>query len=184
MWLKVMKLQWVWWSNSRQRWWNVNEDDRPFWTLMMVMMMTIKKDDKDDNEDDNEWWWEWSMPTAPGWSQLGRLLSSLHLKFITPNLPSFTNTRSAKMMMMIMVMMMMQIIMMMMMKTVLPSKDSAALHCEWTQEAERPLRPLANARGIKKMMRMMMIIITLLCDLESFFQAFFWWQSVGCDNGL
>ena len=54
---------------------------------------------------------------------------------------------------------MMPIIMMMMMKTVLPSKDSAALHCEWTQEAERPLRPLANARGIKIMMRMIMIVI-------------------------
>ena len=65
------------------------------------------------------------------------------------------------MMMMMMVIMMMPIIMMMMMKTVLPSKDSAALHCEWTQEAERPLRPLANARGIKIMMRMIMIMIKI-----------------------
>ena len=63
--------------------------------------------------------------------------------------------------MMMMVMIMLPIIMTMMMKIVLPSKDSAALHCEWTQEAERPLRPLANARGIKIMMRMMMIIIVM-----------------------
>ena len=63
--------------------------------------------------------------------------------------------------MMMMVMIMLPIIMTMMMKIVLPSKDSAALHCEWTQEAERPLRPLANARGIKIMMRMIMIMIKI-----------------------
>ena len=62
---------------------------------------------------------------------------------------------------MMMMVMMLPIIMTMMMKIVLPSKDSAALHCEWTQEAERPLRPLANARGIKIMMRMMMMIIIM-----------------------
>ena len=62
---------------------------------------------------------------------------------------------------MMMMVMMLPIIMTMMMKTVLPSKDSAALHCEWTQEAERPLRPLANARGIKIMMRMIMIMIKI-----------------------
>ena len=63
---------------------------------------------------------------------------------------------------MMMMVMMLPIIMTMMMKTVLPSKDSAALHCEWTQEAERPLRPLANARGIKIMMRMIMIMINMM----------------------
>ena len=46
---------------------------------------------------------------------------------------------------------------MIMMMLTMRSKDSAALHSEWSQEAERPLGPTAIA-----MMMMMMMIIVIM----------------------
>ena len=49
----------------------------------------------------------------------------------------------------------------MMMRT-MQSKDSAALHSEWTQEAERPLGPPAIARIIRMMNKMIRIMMRMI----------------------
>ena len=51
---------------------------------------------------------------------------------------------------------------MIMMMLTMRSKDSAALHSEWSQEAERPLGPPAIARIIRMMNKMIRIMMRMI----------------------